>query len=486
MATSERDGAPWIPIEDLPVDLQAKCAGSTDGRMHDDGRVYQLSGRARAAGFLALGLGLLVALVTTHTPAFGSIFRAALLVAGLAFLAAWVAFRRTRRFLGSDGQRLVIGPTCLVIVDAAAVRVLPAERLGISRYSVDFVGETIEKGAISGLWREELERAHTAASDPAACAADRFRAAAERGRPLTVSQVRWTRRAPALVAALAGVLVAFILETGPLHARAMGGAEAEAKARRYALAVSEKVSQRELFAGSVATDVAAVAKATARARLFAVAASGKEADLRVFLQQADADDPARLDVLDRLSVLCTAQFPVVPGFQGLARIQRLLERLACMSGTGKVFTFTFSYDNSVPEITLRGAQQVADELAAKLRTTSTVRANMESSAPVLEPYVEMKLTKDGVAWGGVQHVKAVLTIHDARGAASEPYTYSTKIPDPTYVAPVVNTPDPYNPGGGSFDPCPSAVTCGYGAGGWCCPYGTRCDPSGPPGQRCVL
>jgi len=462
----------WIAIEELPLDLQARCAWSTEDREHPEGRVYRITSGWVKLGCIGLFIGVVHALFSSRTPAFGSFFRAGLLISGLAFAGVWVAQRRMRRFLGIEGQRLVVGPTCLVVVDAEAVRILPAEQLALTSHSVGIVGgQLIDTGSHSQVWRADLERAQAAAADPAAKEADRFRAVAARAKPWKASHVRWTRRLPALVAGLAGVLVAFSLEAGPLHSRAMSGAGAEQRAERFLLEVKNKATYREDVAHEIKRDVEAAAKSLVRDKLLAEATQGKEADLRAFLRKADPDDPARPDIVGRLTALCATKFPV-KGLGGLARLNRLLDGIVCLSPQGASFTFT--YNDPASKISSGSAQKVADDLTAQLKDSSFATANHSYSPPKGEPYLELKLTKEGSFVSATMSVQVVATVRDARGVASEPYTYSTRISDPSYTPPPPKESD-FNDTSRDVYSCPSGTTtCGYGATGWCCPLGSTC------------
>jgi hypothetical protein len=479
----ESDQAKWIPIEALPVDLQAKCARTTVNREHSEARVHQLEPKLIAIGIGALLIGGLIAIYSTRTPV--SFMRVGLLMGGLALLAVWVAFARTRRFMNAEGQKLLIGPTCLVVIDAEAVRVLPAENLTIQTHNVGFVGTVIDHGFHSEQWRNELLRAQEAAADPAAQEADRFRVAAAQAQTWTAKQVRRRRMIPALVASAVGVLVALALEIGPLHARGAAGLGAFEKSKTFYGAVEQNITALNIFAAKVERDVKATIKQMERDKRLAAATSGGESEMRDFLRSADEDDPARLGVVEKLWALCAAKLPT-KGLVGMARLQRQIQALACSSPTSSEFTYI--YKNPGFEVDTAAATEIASAIVEKLKNAPL--ASYVGSPPKAEPYLELNITKQGRPLAGVQLVNVVATIHDPKGDPSpQTHSFSSKYTDTSYVAPT-----PYGGGsssygsndyGGTVATCPGGILCGYGAGAWCCPYGTRCYPSGPAGQRCI-
>jgi hypothetical protein len=429
MAITNND-ARWIPIEALPVDLQMACAGSSDNRDHRDARVYQLSRWTRYACIAALLTGAVLTLASTRTPGFRSLVRPGLLMGGLALAGLVLAIPRTRRFLGPTGQRLVIGPTCLVIVDAEAVFVLPGEHLTLTSSWVDLDGEPVHRIDTTGSQSAELRRVCKEAAKPSARKADRFRKAAERGEQWTWAHVRWRRRMPALMAASVGVLVALILEAGPLHARGNAREGVDAKANSFRLGVEKTSTERGAWVSAIERDVAATEKALKSDKLLAAATSGREEDVRAFLQDTDADDPARPKVTAQLAAICASK-PSSKGSLATARVQQLVAQVVCRSVTGKTFSYIPDAGNYWPIVDDR----LIVDLVARAQLPPDVKGWFVLVAPKNEPYIELSRTKVGASWGGKQAFKVSVVVRDAGGVVSEPYTYIATIPDPAYVPP---------------------------------------------------
>lgn len=483
----ESDQAKWVPIEALPVDLQVKCARTTISREHSEARIHQLEPKFIVIGLGALLIGGLIAIYSTRTPL--SFWRVSLLMGGLTFLGVWIALARTRGFLSARGQKLLIGPTCLVVIDAEAVRVLPAEDLSVQTFSVGLAGTMIDHELHSNYWRAELLRAQAAAADPAAKDADRFRAAAAQAQPWTAKQVRQKRIMPALIAGGVGVLAALALEIGPLHARGAANLGAFEKSRAYYGAVEGSERALNRLVSRVERDVKETLQQKERDAVLAAASAGSEVDMRTFLQKADANDPARAGVVEKLSALCAAKLPT-KGLIGVARFQRQIRALACSSSTGQ--RFAFIYNDPGGQLGADAANEIANRSVETLEDAPA--ALHVGSPPKGEPYLELDIKKLGRPVDGVQPLNVVATFHDAQGKPSpQTHSFASKVIDTSYTPPSLlgsGSSPPYgsgddDSGGGTAATCPSGILCGYGAGAWCCPYGTRCYPSGPPGKRCV-
>jgi hypothetical protein len=286
----------WLPIAELPSTLLLELeAGAVEVRRHPDSRR-----RYPFALLIPIGVGLLtvglLGLLFVYRPPFEFGPRWIPLVAGAAVFGVWLAWRRTPEHRPASGQALVAGPASLVIVDAAAVEVLPAENLALEDGAVRYRDARVHDGVsdeLAAAITEAIERA----ADAGARDADPWRAAAAAGSGAHAIR----SRRPLVIGGLAGAAGAVALELlvgavrehpGQAHWRVLER-HAENLAGQVLEQLEDRSHQRRLADLGSATDEASSS--------FAVLPLIEEAEI----YQLDAAERAR--IVGRYAELASAE-----------------------------------------------------------------------------------------------------------------------------------------------------------------------------------
>ena len=295
----------------LPIDLLVRLRDQSevDWRKHR----HSKSGLFRfalpiAAGLLAFSLP---AIAFVAAPAFTLVSRWAPLFVGSALFGAAIAWSRIARFRLAAGQGLIIGETCLVVIDEREVEVFPAEHITVADNGILYNGVLIDEAVHDGAWLERLQKSARLARLREAKATelgiderqrDRFRAAAAAATQANPDPERaWVGP---LVGAMLGMSGALFLEAGPAairgeHARA----ESRAATRDAKIAFA---SFDSLLAplGEVGAKHAKEARASRIAqakerhdRDLTAATTGTLADAAKFLEKSEYKDPKERETI---------------------------------------------------------------------------------------------------------------------------------------------------------------------------------------------
>jgi hypothetical protein len=204
--------ATTVPVVQLPVDLQNQLRSGTGLSQvsHALGGLSPSSlliGAVIVLGTAAVVSGLLAVLMSP-AEMFAEPKRWVPLVVGAVALGTLFGSLSRLDLRPKGIGALLVGPTCLVIVRRDTVRVFPAESITRGPNTILYNGKPIDRHFHVTEFTRALDAAKRAAADPAACASDRWRAAAV---GIAAPVRRWT---PVLHGAVLAASLAVALEAG--------------------------------------------------------------------------------------------------------------------------------------------------------------------------------------------------------------------------------------------------------------------------------
>lgn len=284
----------WIAADQLPDELRSEIATDPTLEIRGKGsRTGLLFTALLPVGVAALVTGVLCALLVP-TSLLGDPYRwASLIVAGLA-LGTWIAWRRAPSLRPFKGQALYVGPASLIIVDHAAVEILPAEGLELQEDAILCGDEVVDRGARLHVFRESLEAAIAAARDDEdARWNDPWRRAATAAKELPGPI---GRAGKLLAGAGAGLALALALEAG---AGVFGSGLASSANARWDGITTQLTEQL----GAVST----VERQAHVQRLADATSTGDLLGVLEAIALNDAADERRKAILDRFSELARAE-----------------------------------------------------------------------------------------------------------------------------------------------------------------------------------
>lgn len=359
----------WVPTSELPLDLLHTVRDGLVGEPRYLGvsSRYESPSWAAWVGYIALGIGVLVALVNPAVEGFGSFWRYGMLALAALCLGIYYSYKRAFGYAPS-GQRLLVGNASLVLVDCWAVRVFPAELLTVQDFgSIVCAGETVCQGPHPAPWRDALRRAVERAKDPAQREQDRWRLAASRARSSSPAAPSTTPRLlPRLVAVAGALSVAVAVEAGPLHWRgAPLVAARRERTERYEREYRERY-ERENRERREREEARTREEQARRERRRTNAVTGSMDDVRDFLMDPTGEtDEALTAARARLEQLCDEAYPVAPRLRGRQLVQARLLRAACSDPQRQLrYRLGGAYTDSI-------AQKVAEDVSTLANGTAS-------------------------------------------------------------------------------------------------------------------